>query len=115
VLQLTGVLTGNAIAWQLYREVVQMVDLALDVDDLYSPFEPVVVRAQPDSDSVEALVAVAVDVESGEERARKPLAPSDEGWHAAELGPLPEGVYRITAFGGEAVEPVSDLVTVLTE
>jgi pimeloyl-ACP methyl ester carboxylesterase len=115
LLQLTGVLTGNAIEWQLYRDVVQMVDLALDIDDLYSPSEPVVVRAQPDRDSVEELVAVAVDVESGEERARKPLAPSDQGWHAAELGPLPEGVYRITAFGGEAVEPVSDLVTVLAE
>jgi hypothetical protein len=44
------------------------------------------------------------------ERARKPLAPSVQGWHAAELGPLPEDVYRVTAFGGEAVEPVSDVV-----
>jgi hypothetical protein len=115
LLQLTGVLTGNVISWQLYRGVVQMVDLSLDVDDLCSPSEPIVVRAQPDNDSVEELVAIAVDVESGEERARRPLAPSDQGWHTAELGPLPEGVYRITAFGGEAVEPVSDLVTVLAE
>src|SRR5215216_4939883 len=115
LLQLTGVLTGNAIDWQRYRGVVPMVDLSLDVDDLYSPSEPLVVQAQPDNDSVEELVAVAVDVESGEERARKPLAPNDQGWHAAELGQLPEGVYRITVFGGEAVEPVSDLVTVLAE
>jgi hypothetical protein len=46
---------------------------------------------------------------------RKPLAPNEQGWHAAELGPLPEGVYRVTVFGGEVVEPVSDLVTVLAE
>jgi Lecithin:cholesterol acyltransferase len=115
LLQLTGVLTGNAIDWQRYRGVVPMVDLSLDVHDLYSPSEPLVVQAQPDNDSVEELVAVTVDVESGEERARKPLAPNDQGWHAAELGQLPEGVYRITVFGGEAVEPVSDLVTVLAE
>jgi hypothetical protein len=56
---------------------------------------------------------VAVDVETGEERARQPLAPGDEGWHEAELGPLPEGLYRVTAYGASSVEPVTDLVTVL--
>jgi hypothetical protein len=115
LLRLTDVLTGNVISWQLYRGVVQMVGLSLDVDDLCSPPSRSWVRARPDKDSVEELVAIAVDVESVEERARRPLAPSDQGWHTAELGPLPEGVYRITAFGGEAVEAVSDLVTVLAE
>ena len=115
LLQLTGVLTGNTIAWQRFRGVVQMVDLSLDVEDLYSASEPVFVRAQPDSDSVEELVAIAVDVETGEERARRPLAPADGGWYEAQLGRLPEGVYRVTALGGGTVEPVSDLVTVLAE
>jgi hypothetical protein len=31
----------------------------------------------------------------------------------AELGPLPEGIYRVTAFGASSVEPVTELVTVI--
>jgi len=115
LLQLTGVLTGNEIRWTQFRGVVQMIDLALDVDDLYSVSEPVVVRVQPESDPGGELVAVAVDVETGEERARRTLTARDGNWFEAELGPLPEGVYRVTAFGSGAVEPVSDLVTVLAE
>jgi pimeloyl-ACP methyl ester carboxylesterase len=115
LLQLTGVLTGNTIRWQQFRGVVQMIDVALDVDDLYSPSEPVLVRAEPERDPQEGLVAIAVDVETGEERARQPLTRSDDGWYEAEVGPLPEGVYRVTAFGAGTVEPVTDLVTVLAE
>jgi pimeloyl-ACP methyl ester carboxylesterase len=115
LLQLTGVLTGNTIDWQRFRGVVRMIDLSLDVDDVYSPSEPIVVRAQPERDPSEALVAIAVDVETGEEPARRALARKDDGWYEAELGPLPEGVYRVTAFGAGTVEPVSDLVTVLAE
>jgi pimeloyl-ACP methyl ester carboxylesterase len=115
LLQLTGVLTGNTIRWQQFRGVVQMIDVALDVDDLYSPSEPVLVRAEPERDPQEGLVAIAVDVETGEERARQPLTRSDDGWYEAEVGPLPEGVYRVTAFGAGTIEPVTDLVTVLGE
>lgn len=92
-----------------------MIDLSLDVEDVYSTTEPVVVRAQPDAESVEELVAVAADVETGEERARQRLTRREDGWYDGELGPLPEGVYRVTAFGPGPVEPVTDLVTVLAE
>jgi Lecithin:cholesterol acyltransferase len=113
LLQLTGVVTGTAINWAQYRQAVPMIDLALDLDDVYSPADPLVVRARPDREPRDGLMAVAVDVETGEERARQPLAPGDEGWHEAELGPLPEGLYRVTAYGASSVEPVTDLVTVL--
>jgi len=115
LLQLTGVLTGNAINWSQFKGVVSMIDLSLDVDDVYSTAEPVVVRAQPETESVEELVAIAADVETGEERARQRLTRRDDGWYEGELGPLPEGVYRVTAFGPGRVEPVTDLVTVLSE
>lgn len=115
LLQLTGVLTGNTIDWSRFRGAVPMIDLSLDVDDLYSTSEAVVVRARPDRDPTDVLLTVAVDVESGEERARRPLTRRDDGWHEAELGPLPEGVYRVTAFGAGTVEPVTDLVTVLAD
>jgi pimeloyl-ACP methyl ester carboxylesterase len=115
LLQLTGVLTGNTIHWGRFRGVVSMIDVSLDVDDLYSTSDPIVVRARPEDDPIEPLVVVAVDVETGEERAKQPLQPRDDGWYESELGPLPEGVYRVTAFGGGTVEPVTDLVTVLAE
>ena len=113
LLQLTGVVTGSAINWSQYRQAVPMIDLALDLDDVYAPADPLVVRARPDREPRDGLMAVAVDVETGEERARQPLVPGDEGWHEAELGPLPEGLYRVTAYGASTVEPVTDLVTVL--
>lgn len=115
LLQLTGVLTGSAIDWSRFRGAVPTIDLSLEVDDLYSAAEPIVVRALPDEDPADELVAVAVDVESGERRAQVRLARRDDGWYGVELGPLPEGVYRVTALGAGAVDPVTDLVTVLTE
>jgi hypothetical protein len=113
LLQLTGVLTGNRINWSQFKGAVPMIELSLDVDDLYSTSDAVVVRARPDRDPGASLVAIAVNVETGEERARQQMAPRDDGWHEGELGPLPEGVYRLTAFGAGAVEPATDLVTVL--
>jgi hypothetical protein len=115
LLQLTGVLTGTSIEWSRFRGAVPMIDVSLDVDDLYSASEPVVIRARPDRTPADGLVAVAVDVESGEERARRPLARRDDGLHETELGPLPEGVYRVTVLGAGTVEPVTDLVTVLAD
>jgi hypothetical protein len=60
-------------------------------------------------------MATAVDAETGEVCAQHILAPGDNGWYEAELRPLPEGVYRVTAYGEGRVEPVTDLVTVLAE
>jgi hypothetical protein len=115
LLQLTGVLTGNTIDWSRFRGAVPTIDVSLDVDDLYSSSEPIVVRARPERDPAEGLVAVAVDVETREERARQQLARGEDAWYQGELGPLPEGVYRVTTFGAGSVDPVTDLVTVLAE
>jgi pimeloyl-ACP methyl ester carboxylesterase len=115
LLQLAGVLTGNTIQWSAFKDAVPMIDLSLDIDDLYSAAEPVRVRARPEREATGELLAVVVDAETSEERARQTLAAGDDGWHEAELGPLPEGVYRVTAFGEGPVEPVTDLVTVLAD
>jgi hypothetical protein len=115
LLQLTGVLTGNTIDWSRFRGAVPTIDVSLDLDDLYSSSEPIVVRARPERDPAKGLAAVAVDVETGEERARQQLAPGEDAWYQGELGPLPEGVYRVTTFGAGSVDPVTDLVTVLAE
>jgi hypothetical protein len=115
LLQLAGVLTGNTINWTQFRGAVSMIDLSLDVDDLYSLADSLHIRVRPEQETTGGLLAVAADVETGEERARQTLTPGDDGWHAAELGPLPEGAYRVTAFGEGPVEPVTDLVTVLAD
>ena len=115
LLQLAGVLTGNTIAWSLFRGAVPMIDLSLDVDDVCSPADPVSVRVRPERGPSGDLLAVAVDAESGDEQARQRLATADDGWYEAELGPLPEGLYRVTAFGAGPIEPVTDLVTVLAD
>jgi hypothetical protein len=115
LLQLAGVLTGNTIAWSLFRGAVPMIDLSLDVDDVCSPADPVRVGVRPESEPSGDLLAVTVDAETGEEHARKALTPAEDGWYEAELGPLPEGLYRVTAFGAGPVEPVTDLVTVLAD
>ena len=113
LLQLSSVLTGNTIDWSRFRDAMPMVDLSLDVDDLYPTSEPVRVRARPEREVSGELFAVAVHAETGDVSARATLAAAEDGWHAAELGPLPEGMYRVTAFGGGPVEPVTDLVAVL--
>jgi hypothetical protein len=114
LLQLAGVLTGNTIDWTRFRGVVPTIDLSFEVGDLYSVADPVLVRALPEKDPADGLMVVAVDVETGEECARQSLTRRGDGWHDAELAPLPEGVYRVTAFGGGTVEPVTDLVTILS-
>jgi pimeloyl-ACP methyl ester carboxylesterase len=113
LLQLTGVLTGNAINWSQFRDAVRMIDVSVDIGELYSESDDVAVRARPDREPANELAAVAVDVASGEEQARRQLTRREDGWHEAELGPLPEGVYRVTVFGDGAVEPATDLVTIL--
>ena len=115
LLQLTGVLTGNAIDWAGFRGAMPTIDVSLDVEDLYGPLDAVVVRAKPDQDPAEGLVALAVNVESDEEVARQSLTKREDDWYEAELGPLAEGVYRLTVDGAGSVGPVTDLVTVLAE
>ena len=71
-------------------------------------------RVQPHDDAGGMLVAVAEDVETGQEVARGRLREADDGWYEGELGPLQEGLYRVSSMGGN-VEPVTDLVTVVGE
>jgi pimeloyl-ACP methyl ester carboxylesterase len=113
LLQFTGVVSGVPIDHDRFKDVVPTTGLAFDVDDLYGTGDPIQVRARPESDPPGVLVAVAENVETGAEQVRRPLRPAgDDGWLMAELGPLPEGTYRVTALGSAMVEPVTELVTV---
>jgi pimeloyl-ACP methyl ester carboxylesterase len=112
--QLTGILTQETFDPSKYRDAAGKIGQSLDIEDWFSTADPIQVRARPHEDPGGVLVAVAVNAETGEERVRRPLAQADDGWYEAELGPLPEGVYRVTSLGA-TVEPVTDLVTVVDE
>ncbi|HEV8251053.1 MAG TPA: hypothetical protein VGQ15_13870 [Gaiellaceae bacterium] len=111
--QLNGVLTQPSFDPRAYRDATGKVGQSLDVDDWADPSEPLVVRARPLGDPGGLLVAVAEDVQTGQEVARQRLREAGDGWYQAELT-LAEGVYRVTSMGGN-VEPVIDLVTVVSE
>jgi hypothetical protein len=86
--------------------------ISLDLDDAHLTSEPVIFRALPEAEWV-TLTAVVEDVDSGAEVAKAAMAGAADGWHAAELPPLPEGVYRVTVTGGRDVNPVTDVFTVV--
>ena len=117
--QLAGVLSGVDLDLSAFRDL-PTVRVSLDIDDIYEVGEPLVVRARTEQGSAEPLLAVVEDAvrppddEQPVEVARAALRPSDGGWQSAELAPPPEGAYRITVFGGGAVEPVTDVVAVLS-
>jgi pimeloyl-ACP methyl ester carboxylesterase len=113
LLQLTGVTSGISINFAAYREAFPTIGLSVDIDDAYEPGEPITVRARPEQDVQETLVAVAIDTETGAESARGELHAADNGWRTTDLTPLAEGTYRVTVFGSGMVEPVSDVVLVV--
>jgi hypothetical protein len=112
LLQMTGVTSGISINFSAYREAFPTIGLSVDIDDAHEPGQPITVRARPEQEVQETLVAVAVDTETGAESARGELHAAGDSWRATDLPPLPEGTYRVTVFGSGMVEPVSDIVLV---
>jgi pimeloyl-ACP methyl ester carboxylesterase len=113
LVQLKGVLSGLDLDFSVFRSFLPTIGLGLDLEDVYDLGEPLRVRVRPEEEPPDPLLAEAVDVETGA-ATRATLKRAEDGWHEAELGPLPEGVYRLTAFGTGAVEPVSDVFAVLS-
>jgi hypothetical protein len=115
LVQLRGVMSGLDIDFPGFRDAFPTIGLGLELDDAYQTDEPVPVRVHPEEEPAESLLVQVRDAETNEEVARETLTPADDGWHEAELRPLQEGAYRLTAFGSGRVEPVTDLFVVLGE
>ena len=115
LVQLRGVISGLDIDFPGFRDAFPTIGLALELEDAYAPEEPVQVRVQPEEETLDPLLVEVENAETGEQVARETLRPAEEGWYGAELRPLPEGAYRLTAFGSGRVEPVTDLFVVLAE
>ena len=111
---LSGVITGLYLPLGDFRAPrTPAAQLSLSVADLYRAGGPVVVRARSSAPGV-ALGAVFLDVESGREVARGPMAVDADGWQLASLPAPAPGAYRVTVSGdGAAVEPASDVFEVL--
>jgi len=115
LVQLRGVMSGLDIDFPGFRDAFPTIGLGLELDDAYQTDEPVPVRVHPEEEPAESLLVQVRDAETNEEVARETLTPAGDGWHEAELRPLQEGAYRLTAFGSGRVEPVTDLFVVLGE
>jgi pimeloyl-ACP methyl ester carboxylesterase len=86
--------------------------ISLDLDDAYLTTEPLIFRALPEAEWA-SLTAVIQDVDSGAQVAKAQMTVAADGWHDAELPPLPEGVYRVTVKGARDVNPVTDVFAVV--
>jgi len=108
--QLLGLLTQVADLGDV-RDV--RAGLALILDDVFAPDEPVAVQVEVPRIG---LAAAVTDLGTGVTGDPVPLADAGDGRHAVELPPLPPGEYRVTIAGsGEAdrlVAPVGGLLMV---
>jgi len=106
LIQLDGLLTGLGLDTSAIR-ALPSINLSVDLEDAYAAGEPVWLRAKPEADVFDPIVAV-VETDGGVEAARARLLLEDEGWYSAELPPLPPGAYRVTV-SSENVKPVTDV------
>lgn len=114
-MQLRGVMSGLDIDFPTFRDAFPTIGLGLELDDVYQTGEPVQVHVRPEEEPAESLLVQVFDAETDQEVARETMRPAEDGWHEAELRPLQEGAYRLTAFGSGRVEPVTDIFVVLAE
>ena len=112
--QLNGILTQPSFNPGDYRDATAKIGQSLDVEDWLTPTS----RSRCARGRTPTPAGCSSRSPRTPRRVRRRRASSssaaDEGWYAATLGPLPEGVYRVTSLGG-SVEPVTDLVTVVGE
>jgi hypothetical protein len=113
--QLAGVATAEALRTDRFRAVAGTA-LAVEVEETYIDSEPIVVRVTPAEPLAEPLRVVVEDADTGAGVARQPFTGASDGDPlAAEVPPLPSGVYRLTVEGDPGAEPVHDLFTVVPE
>jgi pimeloyl-ACP methyl ester carboxylesterase len=108
VTHLTGLLSGLGLDLGGFRK--PKVQVALEVEDVYFPGEPVTVRARPNKPDAKLTATLW---RSGESQpvatAQMPAAGGD--WCNAEFAPPAAGAYRVTV-SGEEVETAEDSLVV---
>jgi hypothetical protein len=108
---LVGLLADLRLDLGAFRGPAPGTPLGLVVDDLCWSDEPVLVRARA-AQGRARLVASARATVGGAVRRRASLRPDADGWHRAELRPLPPGSYRVSVSGVKGADPVEDVLVV---
>jgi hypothetical protein len=104
-----NVITGAG-SGDVYRGVTRDWLIGVDVEDVFSPDEPIVFRIRGD----QSLQLVSAHIENVENTARYSVSVSPgEGAYEAQAGPLPPGTYRAVAADEESGQTVSDLFVVV--
>jgi pimeloyl-ACP methyl ester carboxylesterase len=110
-----SLLGGFDIDLDAYRRARRDVGyVALEVDDVFWRDEPIVIRSRVEDERTR-LVARARRAKGGRSVATATLRRAPDGEHAAEIGPLPPGSYRVTVSGGRGIEPAEDVFVVMRE
>jgi pimeloyl-ACP methyl ester carboxylesterase len=110
--QVIGVLKRQTI--DQTRFFAPQAGVSLDVEDAYLSGTPVPVRALPEVEWA-SLTATVEDAGSGNVVATARLRSGAEGWHVGEVGPFPQGTYRVRVGGDGAIDPVTDVFAVFDE
>jgi hypothetical protein len=86
------------------------VQFSLDLEDLVSNGEPIIVKVRPDQEAPGAK-ADLIAVDTGQKVASASLR-ADPEWQTVDFGVQPLGAYRVTVSGAGAMTPVSDIFEV---
>lgn len=109
LVHLMGVLSRGELDMGRYRALLQP-RVGLDVGDLYATDEPLTLGVRCE-DPAAAVSALITDGEGTVVQRSEPVTAGE--WTQIELAPLSAGDFRVTVGAGGAVEPVSDVFTVL--
>jgi pimeloyl-ACP methyl ester carboxylesterase len=107
--QIFGAITGLEVPTEMFRD--QVIELSLDIDDIYPALEPGIFRVRP-SRGKPSLHADISNTATGQQVARIALQPRPDGWQEGRFT-LPDGTYRLTAGGTANVRPVTDCFGVI--
>lgn len=116
LVQLTGLLSGQTINWQIFMGPGAL-SIALFLEDIYPANEPVEIRARYEAEDTSlaptlqvTLRAVVTNLRTGQTITRK-MGEKPDGFHAAKVGPLAAGAYRVTVESG-STDSVTDVFVV---
>lgn len=108
--QMQGIIETGYLNLAAFRGI-QPVRLSLDLEDAYTPTEPVIVRAKGDGETGQ----LKAKLQRIEDRTSQTLdlLPAEDGWQQLKTErPLP-GTYRVTVYGDVNVSPVTDVFMVV--
>ncbi len=114
LMHLRGLLTGRVINFNDFErfDEAEPVTLGVDMDDIFSMDEPVVVTAIANAEGL-SLSASATNVDTGEIHPPVPLTRVADGQYRVSMPPLPAAMYRVTVTMQATRESVTDLISVM--